>query len=129
MSCPPSATLPLLAGIVNPIVFEFADGAGTAIDLTGSRVVLVAKRSLHDADEDAAISIVQTDHSDAEGGETILEIDLTELAESVLANGQNLQARLFVVDGDDAISYSREFAIRIEPTTAQDLATILDPPA
>jgi len=128
MSCT-AATLPLLAGIINPIVFEFADGAGTAIDITGSKVVLVAKQSLHDADEDAVISIVQSVHSDAEAGETILEIDLGEVAESVLKNGQALQARLFVVDSTDAISYSREFVIRIEGTPAQDLATLLDPPA
>lgn len=98
MSCADETILTLTAGQIWPMPVAFTDAAGARLDLTGATVHLIAKLSLGDEDAEAILDISETDHVDAEAGETSLLVDLSGLPEVYFSSGGRLSASLWVED-------------------------------
>jgi hypothetical protein len=112
MSCKADA-LTIKAGFVNHVPLTLDDGT-TPINLTGSTITFRA--ILPDAEaEDYLIDIEVTSHEDAANGESIVEIDLTEVSATIMTNGARLAAEITVIDVADVLVYDAMFALQIDP--------------
>jgi len=73
----------MIRGDDQTIPVFFKDANGTAIDITGATVYFTVKRvnNLNDVDDsNALIAKIVTSHTDAVGGETVIDIAGTDLA-------------------------------------------------
>lgn len=116
MTCASSAVLCLTAGQISAVPLAFTQPDGSPLDLTGATVRLVAKASLSDEDSAAILDLSQDTHADAAGGETTLDVDLSDLAEIWFVSGGRLSASLWVIDTlAQRIPYG-SLTIEIEPS-------------
>lgn len=111
MSCDPNNTLELKAGHINRRVFILDDGKNP-IDLTGATISFVARES---AEDDPIFEIEQTAHSDAEAGESTVDIDLREVSDAIISKGARLKAEVLVHDAADVLVHDEMFTVLITP--------------
>lgn len=111
MSCDPNNILELKAGHINRRVFILDDGKDP-IDLTGATISFVARES---AADDPIIEIEQTAHSDAEAGESTIDINLSAMSAEIIARGARLNAEVLVHDAADVLVYDEMFTVLITP--------------
>ena len=114
MSCCTSTdALSVKAGFVNHVPLTLDDGTNP-INLTGCTITLRAKEAAAEAGV-YLIDLEITSHEDAVNGESIAEIDLTEVSDTILTNGVRLAAEITVIDSTDVLVYDAMFALQIDP--------------
>jgi hypothetical protein len=79
-----SVSLSIYQGDTASMVFNFKDGAGVVVPLTGKTLTVTAKKSLEDADSDAVFQKAVTSHTNAAGGVTT--VSLTSMDTATLGN-------------------------------------------
>lgn len=89
-------------GDTGHIVFNFKDGSGVAVPLTGKTLTITAKKSLEDADAKAVFQKTITSHTNAAGGVTTVSLTSADTAtlgnlwiDAVLTGGGDVKT-LFV---------------------------------
>jgi hypothetical protein len=110
MSCTTEDALSVKAGFVNLVPLKLDDGTNP-INLTGCAITLRAKVS---GEEDYLFDLEITDHEDAAAGESIAEIDLTDVSAEILAGGARLDAEITVIDAAEALVYDALFTLQID---------------
>lgn len=113
MSCSTTDAHHVKAGFVNHIGLLLDDGTNP-INLTGCTITLRAKEAAAEAGV-YLIDVEITDHEDAVNGESMAEIDLTEVSAEILAAGARLNAEITVIDSTDVLVYDAMFVLQIDP--------------
>lgn len=103
------------AGQIASESFTFKQSTGDAVNLTGSTVHLVVKRSISDPDSEALVDASQAVHSDAVAGETAVEVDLSGLSEKDAASGMKAHGIIWLVDSSGQRIPYGPFDVRINP--------------
>lgn len=98
MSCSTDTAFSLTAGQISAEPLVFTQRNGSPLDLTGATVYLMAKAAYSDADADAVLDLSQDTHTDAEAGETTLDVDLSGLPEVYFVNGGRLAGSIWIID-------------------------------
>lgn len=112
----------LYAGEDTTWTVDVVQSDGTAMDLTGCTVYFTAKKTAQDADSDAYVAIAQTSHSDAENGETTLDIDLSGVGERILSLGDTWTGDIWVKDSAGQIIPQGLIKVTVKPAIRKSFA-------
>lgn len=90
--------LEVTAGQISSIPMSFKQTGGAPLDLTGSTVYLVAKVNLTDADAAAVILAEQSTHENAAEGDTLVDVDLSDVEGAYYETDTRLTASVWLLD-------------------------------
>tara|TARA_R110000744_G_scaffold348451_1_gene454045 strand:- start:70 stop:450 length:381 start_codon:yes stop_codon:yes gene_type:complete len=113
-------TLNVFAAENRPLNLAFTNRSGdsrtpVAIDLTGSTVYFTAKVALSDLDADAVFTEVITAHTDAAGGLTVIDLDLSGEPLATFSVGRELFAEVVLKDSSGNITNQGVYKLKINP--------------